>query len=52
MYKYLFYLLSELNLQVLKKEFLNSLTLFLLDTPVVAQAFKPLFFDTDKLNLL
>lgn len=52
MYKYFFYMMSELNLQILKKEFLNSLTLFLLDAPVNAKAFDPLYFDTDRLNLL
>ena len=52
MYKYFWYLLSELNLQTIKKEYVNSLTLFLLDTPYknTKSFFEPLYFDTDNLS--
>ena len=52
MYKYFWYLLSEMNLQIIKKEYINSLTLFLLDTPYknMSSFFEPLYFDTDNLS--
>lgn len=54
LYKYFWYMMSELGLQIIKKEFLNSLTLFFLDIPYNknSNAFDPVYFDTDKLNIL
>ena len=54
LYKYFWYMMSELSLQIIKKEFLNSLTLFFLDIPYnkSSTAFDPVYFDTDKLNIL
>ncbi len=54
LYKYFWYMISELELQIYKKEFMNSLTIFFLDTPYVATeaAFAPVYYDTDRLNTL